>query len=223
MNRQLFSRFAKIVSGNEAKKYLIEPKNTKSFLGNGEESKFYKNFFKSLNFSSKLGSIMIYPVRVSDVYILSIEGKSVIFPSSWQLFLYLKSVKPEISAENTGVFSKTCSEFQRANEKLDLLNFDKISENIEGSFVQNLSIKRYMIDEEDVFCEQPLPFGCHNMLTYSPCLFEENKGVLELFIKSSYVEKTPALKEKIIRAGMQRIYSAFEFPIELLDWTGINF
>lgn len=221
MNRQLFSRFAKVVSGDDAKKYLIEPKNTRSFFGNGEESQFYKNFFKSLNFPSKSGNIMIYPVRVSDVYILSVEGKSVIFPSSWQLFLYLKNIKPEISAENTGTFSEICSEFQRANEKLDLLDFDKIAEKIEGAVVQNLSIKRYMIDEEDVFCEQPLPFG-HNMLTYSPCLFEENKGVLELFIKSSYVEK-PIVKEKIIRAEMQRIYSAFEFPIDLLDWTGINF
>ena len=194
---EIITRYAKVSSTSELKREYNHSYE-KGDLANCKPActNFYNHFFQACKFDNAI----FYPVRVANVYVLTIREKSYLFSSAEQL--YKKLVYRDIVHPS--------DELRHLFETYELINFQKISE-LTGCTLVKLPIYSYMTDETDVF-ERCSGKG---RMTYIPCLFED-KMVREFWIQTNLL--TPGLTKQFKKYHrFTKISDAFFVPQEALE------
>lgn len=201
----MMSQYAKVIPLEELEDSLSFKAADEStdFSTNSVDSElanFYRRFFSNLTFKGHFGTIIIYPIRILEVYVVTTNGKSKLFSSNKRLLNYLFQKKailksPEIKAEFVNNH---------------FLNFDKIAK-LTGATVNYLPLKQNMIDESDIFEKILEPTKLERKYII-PCLHEEKVVVLD-FLRTSRIDEIK--KQQFQKAKMKLVKSAYNIPFSI--------
>lgn len=195
--KELITRYAKVSSSSELKREYNQSFEKEAIAKcKPASTDFYNQFFQACKFENAI----FYPLRVANVYVLTIKETSYLFSSAEQL--YKKLVYREIVQPS--------DELRKLFETYELIDFQKISE-LTGCTLIKLPLLSYMVNETDVY-EKNVGNG---RITYIPCLFED-KIVREFWIQSALL--TPSLIKELKKYHrFTKITDAFFVPPDVLD------
>ena len=164
-------------------------------------AEFYSKFFRSLSFSSPHGTILLYPVRILEVYIVTVNNEeSVIYSSNRSLYNFLKSLNSIVESP----------ELRKQFAPNKFLDFDQIAA-LTGATINCLPIKQYMVDEKDVITRNLDSTGLERSY-FIPCL-HENKVIYHEFLRTSTI--SPEKKRKLRKKKFKKVRSAYNIPYEI--------
>lgn len=199
------TRYAKLISTSEMPEGQKPRKaiTAKEFKELGKCTyNFYIDMSNSINFSGTFGVAKLYPVRVADVYVLSLNGKSQIFSSSDKLYKFM--VKHDIIADST--------ELKELFGNYQFVDPFTLAFHSKGK-LQQLEILDLLIHENDII-EVRLPDKV-SFYAYIPCLHEKDKAIVLAFLKTqSLTEET---RKKLKDAGMKELDYGFSVPNGVIE------
>ena len=198
--KKFVTTFYKLVPTEELdKKYRTMPTDYTTDVQIGSKSRAFAEYFDEQVF---LGSALLYPVRIANVYILSTGYKSYIFPDTAKLYKYLVSTNCiQDSEELKDQFS--------GHNILDLKEISRIS----GGAYSRIFLEPYMLAEEDIYFEtsrKTIPYD----ICIIPCLHEE-KAMIEIFVETAYL--TDVFLNKLEEEGFQEYQANFDTPLEVVE------
>lgn len=198
-------RYVKVVSSSEmpscqnARRQKLNAKTLKN-LGI-HTCNFYNDMCHSLVFQGDFGRAILYPVRVADVYILSLNGNSMIFDCTEKLYKYI--VQKGIVEDSDSL--------RKRFEGYNFLDPFMVSFHTSAK-LNHLEVFDLVCNENDI-TEVRFPDKV-SFYAYIPCLHED-KGVILAFLKTTSI--TAEMKKKLQNAGMQRIVGGFMIPSQVIE------
>lgn len=212
MNQPYYTRYVKLVSTDEIDPSHIVPiSSEQKKLRHVEDptqpatEEFYKIFFSVL----LIEDYILYPVRISNVYVLSNKKKSTIYSSKTSL---LKDLQKK------GLLSKDESVEKIFRSSLPL-NFDQIAQVIKSPNVKVLNFPKfeYIFTEEDIFSNFISSNDQTSVMYVIPCLYE-NKYLIEFFLRTiSPTDYVLELEKQLISDGFSKAAECFEINSDVLD------
>lgn len=204
--RPFITRYAKVVPSGEIKPcHKAKGKKSDSPFqmdSVGPNTRiYYTNFFQRLVFQGTFGIAILYPVRISNVYVVSINGKSKIFSSNQELYKFL--VQKGIINDNDLL--------RKEFEECKFLNFLMISFYTKAEIIA-LPLTDTIVNEKDItFLRLP---DKTSYISFIPCLHED-KTVVDAFLATSLIDSD--IESKLKNGKMQKIKNGFDLPPAVLQ------
>ncbi len=205
--RAFVTRFARIISTSRLPdKYKISTERLKDIdpqsVGPATRKFCTEVLSIGLSCQHELGNLLIYPLRIANVYILSINGKSEIFSSNQRLYKMLcKKGFITASTDTQALFREYAT-----------LDFSEISRCISNSQIKQIPVDDCFISDRDIFFLNAS--NKTNHFAFIPCWFED-KTVIEAFFETTSI--TGKLLEEFDQHKLKQITSAFNEPSEIIQ------
>ncbi len=162
---------------------------------------FYNDMCHSLIFQGEFGEAILYPVRVADVYILSLNGNSMIFDCTEKLYDYM--VQKGIVEDSDSL--------RKRFKGYTFIDPFMVSFHAKAR-LKHMEVFDLVCFESDI-TEIRLPDKV-SFYAYIPCIFED-KGVILAFIKTTSI--TDEIEKKLKKAKMRKIDGGFMIPYQVVD------
>ena len=203
------TQFAKIVSTSGLSSDFFTPFDATKCIEDSSQGpasiEFAKYFSQRCYFRGSWGKAILYAVRMTYLYVLSINGRSTFFSSNEQL--YVKLVSRNI-VKDSDALRHEFSDYHR-------LDWQRISE-LTGCTVSTIPLYAYIADCTDIYFRQ-LRKECVYQFSAIPCLHED-KVVLEFFIQTTNL--TPKIRDQLKKKKYKEFEWAF-FPPDnaMQEWA----
>ena len=166
---------------------------------------FAKYFSQRCYFRGSYGKAILYAVRMTYLYVLSINDRSTFFSSNQQLYSRLI----------TRNIVKDSDELRHEFTDHQQLNWQRISE-LTGCSITTIPLRAYVAECTDIYFKQLREEGVYQFSAI-PCLHED-KVLLEFFIQTNLV--TPRAKKQLKRKKYKEFECAFIPPDKVLqEWA----
>lgn len=212
---KLYHRYSKVVRNAELPSWFKISKAENVLASSescGEKTfEFYQKLRTSLtiNVPGSKYPILIYPLRVAEVYVYSRQGKSKLFDSNIKLYKYLLKVGAIHQSE----------ELQQEFKLYKMLDFDKLASLIPGATATHQPLYQYQVDEDDIMVKKFSPKGKKIQVWAVPCLFED-LVYFEAFVSRDFIDKnfkSRVKKEKLVELKDEAFFTPSEVYTEFAE------
>ena len=209
---KLFCRYSKLVRPDELPSWF---KITSKESLPAEDSNCGKStyeFYKKLrialeiNVQGNKSTVLIYPLRIAEIYVCSRNGKSKLFDSNIKMYHHLQKI---------GAIQESSDAVRQEFQPYKMLDFEKIASLIPGATAIHQPLYQYQLDDEDVVVK-----NLNKAQIWAiPCLFED-LVYFEVFIERKFVDddfKSQAKAKKLIEIKDEAFMPPTEVFTELLE------
>ena len=223
--RRYITQFYKILPAKAVDQKYIHKKSSKK-IHEFESSKpnlrkHDEHYLESVIWTGTYGKVVLYPVRLIYTYVLSINGRSKLYPKADGIYKALvgKGVIPTVQS-----LANSFKNYQMLDlETIAVLSNYGCSKAGISSRADFSSLPAYdwIINMEDAHLES---FGRSSSISYIPCL-HEYKVVVELFLETNSIteEQAAKLKKERFKVFESSFSLSSEAIQEILDDIGVYF